>query len=298
MDQAVNPFSQARQNFQLHIETAAAHVPYIETIFEDQALSISSFEVDEATQQWRIDMLFDHDPTVLVTSKSQLLQSLHDITLEEVSIVPLHNKDWVGEAQKSFVPIRAGRFFVHGTHYDDSVPANAIPLILDAGAAFGTGEHQTTKGCLEAIDMLARMHQPKHLLDMGCGSGILAIAMAKIWHTSVLAVDIDEVSVSVAHENVKQNDVHYLVACRVSDGYRSPHVKGPYEVITANILAKPLISMASDLRKHLADHGYVILSGLLKKQEQMVLQAHKKHGLHLFKRIEHDEWPTLILKTV
>lgn len=205
--------------------------------------------------------------------------------------------DWVSANLRDFPPIAAGRFFVHGSHYDGIIPAGSIPLLIDAGTAFGSGEHATTFGCLTAIDRLLRRRRFHRPLDLGCGSGILALAIAKAAAIRVQAADIDPVSVSVARKNARRNGAAARVRATGSDGYRSRVIakRRPYDLIVANILARPLVAMAADLGRHLAPDGIAVLSGLLNRQERLVLAAHRLQGLSLLGRIRIDGWSTLVL---
>jgi ribosomal protein L11 methyltransferase len=204
--------------------------------------------------------------------------------------------DWLKRNQESFPPMRIGRYFIHGSHIETPVPAGSIGLLIDAATAFGTGEHATTHGCLLALDRLVRQGKRGRILDMGTGTGILAIAAAKSWRVPVLACDIDGNSVKVAAENVGLNQVAGLVMCRQSDGYasRAVRINAPYDLIFANILARPLASMAPDLARHLAPGGVAILSGLLAGQEPYVAAAHRAQGLAFMGRIQRQGWHTLI----
>ncbi|NBO19436.1 MAG: 50S ribosomal protein L11 methyltransferase, partial [Proteobacteria bacterium] len=162
---------------------------------------------------------------------------------------------------------------------------------------FGSGEHGTTSCCLKALEWLSKSKSPRSLLDMGTGSGILAIAAAKLWRVPVVAVDLDPVAVRVTQENVRINREQMLVKSAVSDGYSGDMVKknAPYDIIVANILARPLIELAPELAKNLSGNGYAVLSGLLTSQEQQVLAAHVMQGLKLEKRFVDGEWCTLVL---
>jgi ribosomal protein L11 methyltransferase len=171
-----------------------------------------------------------------------------------------------------------------------------VPIRLDAGLAFGSGEHASTRGCLLALDELARRRRFRRVLDMGCGSGILAIAAAKCWPARVLAVDNDPKAVVVAQENADQNGVAGQIRVRWSEGYRSPAVRsaGPYDLIFANILADPLCDMARDLARHLAPGGTAILSGLFDRQAARVIEAHRAVGLRLRRCLQLEIWTTLV----
>ncbi|MGE5202070.1 MAG: 50S ribosomal protein L11 methyltransferase, partial [Acidobacteriota bacterium] len=207
-------------------------------------------------------------------------------------------RDWVRENQESFPPRRIGRYFVYGSHHRGGVPAGAIGLLIDAATAFGTGEHATTTGCLRAMDGLARRRRFRRILDMGTGTGILAIAAAKTWARPVLAVDIDGGSVQVTRVNLRRNGVAARVAAEWSRGYRSRRVQArrPFDLVLANILARPLAAMAHDLRSALAPGGVAVLSGLIEWQTPFVLAPHRRAGLRLVRRLVIEGWTTLELR--
>ncbi|MGB8841944.1 MAG: 50S ribosomal protein L11 methyltransferase [Aliidongia sp.] len=208
--------------------------------------------------------------------------------------------DWLRRNQESFPPMRIGRYHIYGSHVATRVPPGAVGLLIDAATAFGTGEHATTHGCLQALDQLVRRGRRRRILDMGTGTGILAIAAAKSWRVPVLACDIDRNSVKVAAENGLLNDVSGLITFRPSDGYTAPEVRAaaPYDLIFANILAKPLVAMAPDLARNLAPGGIAILSGLLAGQEAFVRAAHREQGLVFRERIAKNGWHTLVFGKV
>ena len=215
----------------------------------------------------------------------------------QVSVVAVAQTDWVADNIRSFPPIAAGRFFVHGSHFEGKPPAGTIGLKIDAGTAFGSGEHATTYGCLRSIDLLLRRRTFRRPLDLGCGSGILAIAIAKASGVHVRATDIDPESVIVAARNARDNGALGRVSAALSDGYRSRFLAHhrPYDLIVANILARPLARMAKDLSRHLAEDGVVVLSGLLNRQERFVQAAHRMQGLSLLGRFRVNGWSTLVL---
>ena len=205
---------------------------------------------------------------------------------------------WLALTQASFPEQRVGRrFAVRGTHLKGGVPAGRIALIVDAGVAFGSGEHGSTRGCLRALEMIAH-RRPRRILDLGTGSGILAIGAAKLLCRPVLASDIDPFSVRVTGENAALNGVAALVRPCLSDGWRNPllRVGAPYDLVFGNILARPLCAMAKDLAAHLAPGGVAILAGLLRSQIRMVLAAHRRHGLALRTVLREGNWATLILQ--
>lgn len=211
----------------------------------------------------------------------------------------LPEKDWLRHVHDNFPPVTAGRFFVYGSHYTGDKPADLVPLCIDAATAFGSGEHETTKACLMAFDRLAEKHKFTNALDMGCGSGILAIGMVKIWPgIRAAAVDIDPESIIVTERHAHMNGAGSLISMQAGDGYAAPLARdnAPYDLIAANILAGPLIDMAPNLNDVLLPGGFCVLSGLLGRQEQDVTEAHTKLGLQLVDRIEIGDWRALVLQ--
>lgn len=215
-----------------------------------------------------------------------------------VAVEELADRDWVSENQRSFQPFQVGRFFVHPAHWSGTPPDGLVGLLIDPGMAFGTGTHATTQGCLQAIDALAGPAWPRRAIDLGCGSGILAIALAKLTGRTVLASDNDSVAVRIAQENAAVNGVAGLIEAVEAEGFDHPEIGAgaPYDMIVANILAQPLIALAGDVARHLAADGRVILSGLLAVQAAEVMAAYARQGLGLAQRIDGGEWSTLVLR--
>lgn len=211
---------------------------------------------------------------------------------------PTEAEGWLARTYASFPEQLIGRrFAIRGTHLSGPPAPDRITLTLDASLAFGTGEHGSTRGCLLALELAGR-RKPRRILDLGTGSGILAMAAARLLHRPVLATDIEPWSVRVARENAAANRVPRLVRVRLADGWRDPAVRaaGPYDLILANILARPLCLMARDLAQHLAPGGTVILAGLLNSQARWVLAAHRRQGLRLERAIAQQRWTTLMLR--
>lgn len=205
---------------------------------------------------------------------------------------------WLARTYASFPEQRIGRSFaVRGTHLTDAPTPDRIALTLDAGLAFGTGEHGSTRGCLVALETVAR-RGPRRILDIGTGSGILAMAAARLLNRPVLATDIEPWAVRVARENAALNSVAHRVRVRLADGWRDPFVRnsGPYDLVFANILARPLCLMARDLALHLAPGGSAILAGLLANQARWVLAAHRRQGLRLERMLPQGPWTTIIVR--
>ena len=202
-------------------------------------------------------------------------------------------RDWLAENRRAFPPQRIGRFLIHGSHWREAAPAGAIPIEIDAATAFGTGEHPSTRGCLIALDRLAKARRFRRPRDIGTGSGILAIAAARTLHRPVIASDLDPGSVRVARHHARCNGVADHV--RVARGSGAGRSRG-HDLVFANILARPLALMARGLARAAAPGGVAILSGLLRRQEAGVLAAYRPQGLSLRSRIVIDGWSTLILR--
>ena len=263
----------------------------------DQAIqAISAFET--APNEWRIDA-YPQAPALTpeLSARLVLAAAAAGGTLIDIVEENLADRDWLGENQLAFPPLRIGRFFVYGSHHQGGVPAGAIGIALDAATAFGTGEHPSTRGCLAALEILTRRRPIRHPLDIGTGTGILAIAAAKLLRRPVRASDIDAGSVAVARHNIARNRVAKLVRVERASGYRDRLLRRrAYDLILANILARPLALMAADLARYLAPGGHAVLSGLLARQEPIVLSPHRSLGLVLERRIVIDGWSTLILR--
>jgi ribosomal protein L11 methyltransferase len=267
-------------------------------LFEQHAVAVSAFE-SAPGGAWTIEAhaMAAPDRAHLEAGMAALGASRAGPELA-FTVERIGPRDWIAENQASFPPLRAGRFFVHGSHLRDAPPAGAVPIRIDAATAFGTGEHATTQGCLLALDRMARCRRFGRVLDMGAGTAILAIAAARLWRRPVLACDIDAGAVAVARANVAVNGVAGLVAVLRSDGYRARAIAraAPFDLVLANILARPLAAMAPDLARALAPGGRAVLSGLLAGQEKLVLAAHRAPRLHLERRIAIAGWHTLILR--
>ncbi|MBE7619997.1 50S ribosomal protein L11 methyltransferase [Gluconacetobacter entanii] len=285
------------------LETIAVTVPPEAVEAYENALSIvcatiGIFEVDDAQTQWRVEGVRDigngEDELRTALVLAAALTGV-DAPLERT---PTESEGWLARTYEAFPEQTAGRrFAIRGTHLEPGTNPQRITLVLDAGVAFGSGEHGSTRGCLRALEMIAH-RRPRRILDLGCGSGILAMAAAALLKQPVLATDIDPWSVRVTRRNARMNGLSHLLSCHLGNGWSTPAIRrhAPYDLVFANILARPLCSMAADLAHNLLPGGTAILAGLLNTQVRMVLSAHRRQGLVLERRLREGDWATLILR--
>jgi ribosomal protein L11 methyltransferase len=207
-------------------------------------------------------------------------------------------RDWVAVSLEGLKPVRAGRFIIHGAHRRDAVKANDIAIEIEAALAFGTGHHGSTRGCLHMLDIVARQRRPRAILDLGTGSGVLAIAAAKLFKRKIHAGDIDPVCVQAADANAKRNRVANFVRPVLAKGIAHPalQVGGPYDLVLANILARPLRDLAPQITRLTSPHAEIILSGLIGADVPGVVAAYRTQGLTLGRRIDIDSWATLLMR--
>lgn len=213
------------------------------------------------------------------------------------SVATLAERDWVAEGLRHLQPVAAGRFLVHGSHDRGRIPKGRVAVEIDAGQAFGTGHHGTTAGCLAVLDRLTSARSFRRPFDLGTGSGVLAIALAKRLRRPVLAADIDPVAVRVARDNARRNGVHPLVRIVAADGLAHPAIRtaAPFDLVVANILAEPLMRLAPALSAALAADGVLVLSGLLPHQRERVAAAYGGQGLRLAAAHRFAGWAVLVL---
>lgn len=254
---------------------------------------VGVFEIEDGSGLWEVGGYFTETPD---EAGLALLATVHNAKPFAVSELP--ETDWVAKVKRELAPVRAGRFYLYGSHDAATVPDDCVPLLIEAAMAFGTGHHGTTRGCLEALDRLAtRGVEAKTVADIGCGTAVLAMAAARIWPVTPIASDIDPVAVEVSEANLAANDMAGRVICLEATGFDHPQIaaNGPYELIFANILKGPLIDLAPDLTAHLAPGGHAILSGLLNDQADDVAAAYAAQGLTRVEATQIGDWTTLLL---
>ncbi len=277
--------------------------------------TLSDFEISGGGTIRLLEAFFTHKPD-LPMLRQRLLAILpdFDMTKADLGLSVVAERDWVSESQKLLKPVDAKPFFIYGSHDSDKIPHDRISLLVEAGQAFGTGQHETTHGCLLAIGELSQefkqelkgANRPKTALDLGCGSGLLALAMSRLWPITIVASDIDPIAVQTTIQNAEANQIAVVslgsgkagLAALTSDGFQDTDLgtAGPYDVIVANILAKPLQEMAPDITANLSMGGSLILSGLLGTQEAAVCAAYANEGMELIRRYVRGEWHSLMLR--
>jgi ribosomal protein L11 methyltransferase len=273
------------------LHAAAGLAPILAEAFaacEPAPLAVTTIPADEGP--WTVEALFaaPPDPAALAAA----LDGLAATGAVEVEALP--DRDWVAESLRGLGPVRAGRFLVVGGHL--TVPRNGSTLRLEAGPAFGSGHHETTQGCLRALDWLGRRDMPQRVLDLGCGSGVLALAAARIGAPHVLATDIDPIAVRTAAANARSNRVAGTVRTLQSAGFDAIAPGARFDLILANILAEPLKALAPAMRDRATADGRIVLSGLLTRQEASVRAVYRAHGFATVRRFVLGQWPTLVLR--
>tara|TARA_R110002124_G_scaffold233235_6_gene398376 strand:- start:26341 stop:27210 length:870 start_codon:yes stop_codon:yes gene_type:complete len=255
---------------------------------------VGVFEIEDGSGLWEVGGYFTESPD---QAGLALLATIHGAKPFAVSELP--ETDWVAKVKRELAPIRAGRFYLYGSHDAETVPADCVPLLIEAAMAFGTGHHGTTQGCLRALDRLLEQGvTAEKVADIGCGTAVLAMAAARVWPGTPLASDIDPVAVEVAEANLAANDMQGRVTCLEATGFDHPQIAAaaPFDLIFANILKGPLVDLAPDMAEHLSPGGHAILSGLLNEQAADVAMAYEAVGITQIEATEIGEWTTLLLR--
>jgi len=286
--------------WRIEIRVPAQAVGAFEAALEPFCMTLSTMLIDpdKPDGAWRLEGFSGADPDqwAIIRAFAKAADATGiDPPKPKIDLVP--PTDWVAENLADFPPLRLGRYFIHGSHFGGAPPAGSVAIQLDPGPAFGSGEHPSTAGCLMALDQLARKHRFRRPLDLGCGSGILTLALAKTWRAPVVACDIDDEAVRVTSGNAALNGVKQLVLARSGPSYQTPAVAKakPFDLIVANILARPLKEMAGDLAAALSPKGVCVLSGLFRRDGRLVIQAHRARGLRLIRTVILSDWITIVM---
>jgi ribosomal protein L11 methyltransferase len=267
-----------------------------EVLFEGEA-AIAAFERPDG--RWDVTVHFAEAPDQALL-RDLVTNAAGEVIAGSLVFDTIAAKDWVKASLEDLVPVPAGRFVVHGQHDRARVPQNKLGIEIEAALAFGTGHHGTTRGCLLLLDhVLKGRRRPARVLDLGTGTGVLAIAAAKALRVPVLASDIDPPSVRVARENAELNEVAHLVRVIRATGFAAPDFArhGPFDLVLANILANPLRQLAGPMAAHLAPSALVILSGLLTPQARSVIAAYRARGLVPLLHLRIEGWSSLLLRS-
>ncbi len=294
-----NIFSQTAETYIVSLEVKHKHISLFEEILSENSTCTTFFEkeITESTEinpedLWSLNIYFGYEPDLreLGVKVNQLSKEIN-ITPPMLYLDKLKDIDWVEEVQKNFKTIEAGDFFVRTDFNEACQDSTKIEIIINPGRAFGTGEHETTRGCLE---MISKSKCSNNFLDLGTGSGILAIAMAKKFGQKIIASDIDKEAVRVAKDNAQLNNTENLIEFYQSDGFENlPRQK--YDLITANILAKPLKEMSGNIVESLNINGEIIIAGILENQAQEIINIYELLGLKLNNKLTIGFWSILKL---
>lgn len=267
-----------------------------EAAFEDEGLPIAILEIDEDRDIHEVSLYADGDVDAVEARVREILAGL--VLSRPIAREPVPDIDWVTRSLEGLKPVRAGRFFVHGAHDRRKRHSGELAIEIEAGLAFGTGHHGTTAGCLEMLEQVVRRERPRNALDLGTGSAVLAIAVAKLAHIPVLATDIDPVAIKVAAANARLNHVKALVETVTARGFHHPifAARGPFDLIVANILARPLMRLAPEMARHIALGGSIVLSGILDRQRDAVISAYVGQQFRHVRTLHREGWVTIHLK--
>ncbi|MFL2795469.1 MAG: 50S ribosomal protein L11 methyltransferase [Paracoccaceae bacterium] len=256
-------------------------------------MGVGVFELEDGSGEWEVGAYFNDKPNEI---SILILENVFEAAGFAISEIP--ETDWVTKVKRELSPVEAGRFFVFGKHDLKKLPKDRVGLLIEASMAFGTGHHGTTKGCLLALDKLVTMGKKiDEVIDIGCGTAVLAMAVGKVSSSRIIASDVDQVAVEVASANLKANNLENCIACLQATGFEDTQIKSnaPFDLIFANILKPPLIDLAPCIRRYLKSSGHAIISGILDVQAREIIEVYRQNKLEVLDRIDIDEWVTLTL---
>ena len=256
-------------------------------------MGVGVFELEDGSGEWEVGAYFNDKPNEI---SILILENVFEAAGFAISEIP--ETDWVAKVKRELNPVEAGRFFVFGKHDLKKLPKDRVGLLIEASMAFGTGHHGTTKGCLLALDKLVTKGKKiDEVIDIGCGTAVLAMAVGKVSSSRIIASDVDQVAVEVASANLKANNLENCIACLQATGFEDTQIKSnaPFDLIFANILKPPLIDLAPCIRRYLKSSGHAIISGILDLQAREIIEVYRQNKLEVLDRIDIDEWVTLTL---
>ena len=256
-------------------------------------MGVGVFELEDGSGEWEVGAYFQDKPDEI---SILILENAFEAAGFDISEIP--ETDWVTKVKRELSPVEAGQFFIYGKHDSHKLPKDRIGLLIEASMAFGTGHHGTTKGCLLALDkLLTKVKKIDEVIDIGCGTAVLAMAVGKVSSSRIIATDVDQVAVEVALANLRANNLENRIACLQATGFEDTQIKSnaPFDLIFANILKPPLIDLAPCIRKYLKSSGHAIISGILDVQAREIIDVYRQNKLEVLDRIDIDEWVTLTL---
>ncbi|MBB5073145.1 ribosomal protein L11 methyltransferase [Bartonella callosciuri] len=267
----------------------------MEAAFDEEGYPLALTEIDEKNAVYEVSLYVNKESQESVLKRFTQILSIDP---DKINVEILPNIDWVQKSLEGLKPIHAGPFFLHGKHNRNDIPPNVLPLEIEASQAFGTGHHGTTAGCLEMIAKVLQSENPQNALDLGTGSGVLAIGIATLKPIAILASDIDPLAIQVAQYNIQLNGVKKYITAVIATGFAHDKIasRAPFDLIVANILANPLIELAQEMVQALQKGGSLILSGILEEQHDDVLKAYVKQGLEHIETYHRQGWVTIHLK--
>jgi ribosomal protein L11 methyltransferase len=284
----------------LFIQTGKADAQRIyaalEGAFEDDGLPLAMQEIDEDRDVHEVSLYVDDDLDAAEERFNAILGDAGAAGTAARELLP--DIDWVARSLEGLKPVRAGRFVVHGSHDRGARRSGELAIEIEAGLAFGTGHHGTTSGCLEMLERVVRRERPRNAMDLGTGSAVLAIAIAKLARIPILATDIDPVATKVAAANARLNRVQAWIKALTATGFHHPAfaASAPFDLIVANILARPLMRLAPRMARHISLGGSLVLSGILDRQRDAVVAAYVGQGFRHVATLHREGWVTIHMK--
>ena len=256
-------------------------------------MGVGVFELEDSSGEWEVGAYFRDRPDEISILILENAFKAHGFAISEIP-----ETDWVTKVKRELSPVEAGQFFVFGKHDSHKLPKDRIGLLIEASMAFGTGHHGTTKGCLLALDKLvSRDKKIDEVIDIGCGTAVLAMAVGKVSSSRIIASDVDQVAVEVALANLKANNLENRIACIQATGFEDMQIRSnaPFDLVFANLLKPPLLDLAPCIRRYLKSGGHAIISGILDLQAIEIIEVYRQNDLEVQDRIDIGEWVTLTL---